>query len=292
VNVHWARGQEQKAAPQPPAPASDTAENRVLVWQDFPQTQDQTQDKQRTELDALRQRVRELEAQLNDRKALELEASEKARAQMAEDMTRQAGRLNNERYSVEIQDLKLMLASEQEKLERLQTTYKDNYPEVKAVRQKIAEIEDSLLASERQLAQESEARNRLAEIQAQRLAEAQSQQDSSAQALTAEKQAQQLAQQRINLSEALQRTAALQRQLLSKPTLSNWTVKGIEVEGLSASARDTLLASLPVKAGGKLTEGSVDAIAAAVKKFDQHLTFNVTLDGSGDAVIHISRPKI
>jgi outer membrane protein assembly factor BamA len=87
-------------------------------------------------------------------------------------------------------------------------------------------------------------------------------------------------------------TADLQRQLLSKPALFNWTVRSIDIEGLSASARDTLLASLPIKVGGKLAEGSVEAIAAALKKFDEHLTFTVTLGASGEAVIHIARPKI
>lgn len=283
ANLHWARGQE-KVVPQPTLPAGGTTENRMLVWQDEPQAQG---DKERAELEALRQRVRELEAQLNDRKALDLEASDKARAQMAEDMARQAAGLADQKTSAEIQlqNLKLMLADEQLKLENLQTTYKDEFPGVRAAKERIAGLESSMAATEVRLALQG-----LSEAQVQkRLAEMQSLLNSSRQATASLRE---LEQQKINMSQALQMTADLQRQLLSKPALFNWTVRSIDIEGLSASARDTLLASLPIKVGGKLAEGSVEAIAAALKKFDEHLTFTVTLGASGEAVIHIARPKI
>jgi beta-lactamase regulating signal transducer with metallopeptidase domain len=283
ANVHWARGQE-KVVPQPTLPAGDTTETRLLVSEDEPQAQG---DKERAELEALRQRVRELEAQLNDRKALDLEASDKARAQMAEDMSRQAAGLADQKTSAEIQlqNLKLMLADEQLKLENLQTTYKDEFPGVRAAKERIAGLESSMAATEVRLALQG-----LSEAQVQkRLAEMQSLLNSSRQATASLRE---LEQQKINMSQALQMTADLQRQLLSKPALFNWTVRSIDIEGLSASARDTLLASLPIKVGGKLAEGSVEAIAAALKKFDEHLTFTVTLGASGEAVIHIARPKI
>src|SRR5271157_1053663 len=286
ANVHWARGQE-KIVPQQALPASDAAVKSEILWTAVAQTQDQAQDKERAELEALRQRVRELEAQLNDRELLDRNASEKARAQMAEDMAQQEGRLADQKFSAEVQlqNMKLMLASEQVKLEKLQTTYKEDFPDVKAVKERIADLEGALAATQEKLTQYNAY---MAQAQ-KRLAELQSQLNSSGRTLASERE---LLKQRLDLSQALQRTVE-QRQLLYKPTLSNWTVKAIEVEGLSASAREALLANLPVmKLGSKLAEGSVDAIAAAVKKFDEHLTFTVTLDGSGEAVIHISRPKI
>ena len=277
ANVHWARGQEQKALPQQTEPARDTTENRVLLWQEPQQTPDQAQDKVRAELEALRQRVRELEAQLNDRELLDRSASGKAQAQMAEDTARQEGRLAEQKSAMEAQlsSLRLMLS-------RLRQTYKDDYPEVEALKQRIAEVESSIIASEYQLTNADEARKLLAEMQ--------SRLSSSRQTMASE---QQQALRKLNEAQSLQRLAELQRQLIvSKQALTNWTVKSIDIVDLTAEARDALLSSLPVKVGSKLAEGSVEAIAAALKEFDEHLTFTVTLSGSGEAVIHIARPKI
>jgi len=141
----------------------------------------------------------------------------------------------------------------------LQTTYKEDFPDVKAVKERIADLESALAATQEKLTQYNAY---MAQAQ-KRLAELQSQLNSSGRTLASERE---LLKQRLDLSQALQRTVEL-RYLLSKPTLSNWTVKAIEVEGLSASAREALLAGLPVKVevGGKLAEGSVNAIATAVK---------------------------
>src|ERR1039458_1697001 len=113
ANVHWARGQEQKVVAQQTEPARDTQENREMVIQNPTQPA-------RAELEALRQRVRELEAQLNDRELLDRRASEKAQAQMAEDAARQEGRLAEQKATMEIQleNLRLMLS-------RLRQTYKE-----------------------------------------------------------------------------------------------------------------------------------------------------------------------
>jgi beta-lactamase regulating signal transducer with metallopeptidase domain/BMFP domain-containing protein YqiC len=269
ANVHWARGQEE-AVHQQTEPVRDTQEKREMVIQNPTQPA-------RAELEALRQRIRELEAQLNDRELLDLRASEKAQAQMAEGAARQEGRLAEQKSTMEIQlqNLRLMLA-------RLRRTYKEDFPEVEALEQRIAEMESSIIASEYESTYAPEARKRLAEMQ--------SQLNSSRQTLESE---QELAQRRLNEALTVQRLAEAQRQLIvSKQALTNWTVKSIDIVGLSGEARDALLANLPVKLGSKLAEGSVDAIAAALKKFDEHLTFTVTLSGSGEAVIHIARPKI
>jgi beta-lactamase regulating signal transducer with metallopeptidase domain len=278
VNVHWARGQEQKAVPQQTEPARDTSENRVLVWQE--PAQDQAQDKQRAELEALRHRVRELEAQLKDRGLLDLEASDKAQAQIVE---KGARRLTDQKFQAEIQlqNLTLMLADSQHRLAGLQNLYTDDYPDVKAQKVRIAGLEDSMVVLERQLAQDNTSQAQVNK----RLTELQSQ----IRAMQEKHRELEL----LNEEMATKRLAELQRQLIvSKQALTNWTVKSIDIVGLSGEARDALLANLPVKLGSKLAEGSVDAIAAALKKFDEHLTFTVTLSGSGEAVIHIARPKI
>jgi beta-lactamase regulating signal transducer with metallopeptidase domain len=279
VNVHWARGQEQKAVPQqvlrqPTAPASDTAENRVLVWQDVPHTQDQAQDKRRAELEALRQ-LSELEARLNERNPADLQPSEKAQAQMAADAAQK-----NEALTDYTRTLGDQIGRLTEQLAQLRQ-YQKEYPGTQAFERLIYDLEYSIVQWDKQLTTVHEARERLAEMQ--------SKLSSSTQATESE---QQLAEQRLREAQALLRLAEQQHQLTPKPTLSNWTVKSIDVEGLSGEARDTLFAALPVKVGSKIAGGSVDAIADAVKKFDQHLTFTVTLDGSGEAVIHIARPKI
>ena len=277
VNVHWARGQEQKAVPQQTEPARDTSENRVLVWHE--PAQDQAQDKQRAELEALRHRVRELEAQLKDRGLLDLEASDKAQAQIVE---KGARRLTDQKFQAEIQlqNLTLMLADSQHRLAGLQNLYTDDYPDVKAQKVRIAGLEDSMVVLERQLAQDNTSQAQVNK----RLTELQSQ----IRAMQEKHRELEL----LNEEMATKRLAELQRQLIvSKQALTNWTVKSIDIVGLSGEPRDALLANLPVKLGSKLAEGSVDAIAAALKKFDAHLTFTVPLSGSGEAVIHIARPK-
>ena len=270
ANVHWARGQEQKVVAQQTEPARDTQENREMVIQNPTQPA-------RAELEALRQRVRELEAQLNDRELLDRRASEKAQAQMAEDAARQEGRLAEQKATMEIQleNLRLMLS-------RLRQTYKEDYPEVEVLKQRIAEVESSIMASEYRLTNADEAKKRLAEMQ--------SQLSSSRQTMTSE---QQRALQRLKEAQVVQGLAELQRQkIVSKQALAGWTVKSIDIVGLAGEAREALLARLPVKVGSKLAEGSVEAIAAALKEFDEHLTFTVTVSGSSEAVIRISRPRI
>ena len=270
ANVHWARGQEQKVVAQQTEPARDTQENREMVIQNPTQPA-------RAELEALRQRVRELEAQLNDRELLDRRASEKAQAQMAEDAARQEGRLAEQKATMEIQleNLRLMLS-------RLRQTYKEDYPEVEVLKQRIAEVESSIMASEYRLTNADEAKKRLAEMQ--------SQLSSSRQTMASE---QQRALQRLKEAQVVQGLAELQRQkIVSKQALAGWTVKSIDIVGLAGEAREALLARLPVKVGSKLAEGSVEAIAAALKEFDEHLTFTVTVSGSSEAVIRISRPRI
>ncbi len=276
-NVHWARGQEQKAVSQQAGPGRDTQENRELVWQEPKPSQDQQQEKVRAELETLRQCVRELEAQLNDRELLDVRASEKAQAQMAEDAARQEGRLAEQKAAMETQleNLRLMLS-------RLRQTYKEDYPEVEALKQRIGEVESSIMASEYRLTNADEAKKRLAEMQ--------SQLSSSRQIMAS---LQQRVLQRLKEAQVVQGLAELQRQqIVSKQALARWTVKSIDIVGLAGEAREALLARLPVKVGSKLAEGSVDAIAAALKEFDEHLTFTVTVSGSGEAVIRISRPRI
>jgi predicted nucleic acid-binding Zn-ribbon protein len=191
---------------------------------------------------------------------------------MLEDAARQKGRL----------DLQATLEWLRQTLAELRQTYKEDYPEITALKQRIAQAESSMIASEYQLTHADEVRKRLAEMQ--------SQLSSSRETMAS---AQELAQRRLNEALTLQRVGEAQRQLIvSKQALTNWTVKSIDIVGLSGEARDALLASLPVKVGGKLGEGSVDAIAAALKKFDEHLTFTVTLGSSGEAVIHVSTPKM
>jgi chromosome segregation ATPase len=221
-----------------------------------------------------------LEAQLNDRELLDLGASDKAQAQIVEEGAR---RLTDQKFQAEIQlqNLTLMLADSQHRLAGLQNLYTDDYPDVKAQKVRIAGLEDSMTVLERQLAQDNTSQAQVNK----RLTELQSQ----IRAMQEKHRELEL----LNEEMATKRLAELQRQLIvSKQALTNWTVKSIDIVGLSGEARDALLANLPVKLGSKLAEGSVDAIAAALKKFDEHLTFTVTLSGSGEAVIHIARPKI
>jgi len=266
ANLHWARGQE-RVVPQPALPAGEPG---LLVSDDQPQVQG---DKERAELEALRQRVRELEAQLNDRRALDLPA------QIAENAARQESRFAAQKADQEAQlgKLRSLLAQMREK-------HKEDYPEIQELNRRIEQAKADMMESEYQLTKAEKAKEFSAEIQSQRLAQMQRKLSASEQALASQQQNQAL---------ALERLANLQREMIvSQPTLSNWTVRRIDIEGLSAAARDALAASLPVKLGSKLAEGSVDAIAAALKKFDQHLTFTVTLSGSGEAEIHIARPKM
>ena len=140
----------------------------MLVWQE--PAQDQAQDKQRAELEALRHRVRELEAQLKDRGLLDLEASDKAQAQIVE---KGARRLTDQKFQAEIQlqNLTLMLADSQHRLAGLQNLYTDDYPDVKAQKVRIAGLEDSMVVLERQLAQDNtsqaQVNKRLTELQSQ-----------------------------------------------------------------------------------------------------------------------------
>jgi beta-lactamase regulating signal transducer with metallopeptidase domain len=292
ANVHWARGQEQKTVvPQTP-PVVDTQNNRVLIWNHLPPKRDfagtqnnrvlfstpvqqtpQEQDAQRAELEALRQRVRELEAQLNDRTALDLPA------QIAENAARKESRFAAQKADQEAQleKLRSLLAQMREK-------YTEGYPEIQDLRRRIEQANADMMESEYQLTQADKAKKFLTEIQSQRLAQMQAKLSASGEAFASQQQNQAL---------ALERLANLQRELIvSQQALSNWTVKSIDIEGLSGEARDRLLASLPVKVGGKLGEGSVDAIARTLKKFDEHLTFTITLGSSGEATIHISTPKL
>ena len=280
ANVHWARGQEQKVAPQQSEPARDKTESRAPVVQE-PQP---AQNKDRAELEALRRRVRELEAQLNDRELLDGRALEKARTQMVEDAEQQQKKDFMEARSemeTQLRNQKATVMEAQQQLANLEKMYTDIYPEGVAARKRIAELQGSMLATEQQLAQqqtsEAQGKERLLEFQRQLKSAAEERQ----------------AQQRQFEAETLKKLVDQRyRSGSSNPTLAGWTVKNIEIVGLSGETRDRLLASLPVKAGSKLAEGSVDAIAAALKKFDVHLTFTVTVGASGEAVIHISRPKM
>jgi hypothetical protein len=189
-------------------------------------------------------------------------------------------------------NLQAALADLRKRLANLQQVYKDDYPDVVAQRQLIARLESKMAATEDAMAERN---TDFAEIQkqtslaqqefAKRIAV-----DEAGTLYMSAASEQKDAQQR--LQEDLQRRNEAREIVVTKQGLSNWTVKSIEIEGLTPEARDALAANLPVKLGSKLTEYSADAIANAIKKSDQHLTFTITLGDKGEAVIHISRPRL
>ena len=67
-------------------------------------------------------------------------------------------------------------------------------------------------------------------------------------------------------------------------------LKSIDFQGLSAAARDELLARLPVHVGDTLAEDSMEKVQAAVKQFDERLGLSMFTARDGQVKIRIAAP--
>jgi len=66
------------------------------------------------------------------------------------------------------------------------------------------------------------------------------------------------------------------------------TLKTISVEGLADSAREALLRQLPVHEGDTVDAGSLRALTAAVRAFDEHLSATLSLKPDNSCVLRIN----
>ena len=73
----------------------------------------------------------------------------------------------------------------------------------------------------------------------------------------------------ITRDDALEASPAATR--ASLPQFSPFTLKSIDIEGLSTSARDELLQRLPIHAGDTVDGDVMQSVAGAVQAFDEHL---------------------
>lgn len=74
---------------------------------------------------------------------------------------------------------------------------------------------------------------------------------------------------------------------LPPPPPTSGKLSRIEVTGLSDSARDDLLSSLPIREGGEWSPQMLGAVGAAAKKFDSHLVTILTQPARGELELRI-----
>jgi len=74
-------------------------------------------------------------------------------------------------------------------------------------------------------------------------------------------------------------------------SLAGRTLAKIEIVGLPDAARADLLSRLPVHEGDAMAENTVDALSAAVHKFDEHLSVDVRLAKGNRATVRIAAPR-
>jgi beta-lactamase regulating signal transducer with metallopeptidase domain len=250
------------------------------------QEQQEQQVEKRAELEVLRQRVKELEEQIANRRGSDGNYGVLLKEQSAEDPQHQA-ELVLARQHMEglLQNQKFLASTLQQKLKDLQTVYNDDFPDVVNTKRQLADAEEAIERLHRQMNPNGEpvaaVEERLAQMRNE-LAQVQQ--------LLASRQLE--AFRNLDETQLAPRIAELQQHVIvSKEALAGWKVVKIDVEGLSTEEREQLLARLPVKVGSALSEGFMDSITRTLKEAGGGLTFDITLGGSHEASIHITRPK-